>query len=51
MIKLSIILPVHNEEDIIENVYSELKNFLKQKKISTEIILVENGSRDDSFTE
>lgn len=49
MIILSIVLPVHNEEELIENVTLQLHAFLKKKKIDSEIILVENGSTDNSY--
>lgn len=48
MIKLSIVLPVHEEEYIIEATFKEIyKNILKAEK-SVEFILVENGSTDRS---
>lgn len=49
MIGLSLILPVHNEESIIESVFKRIYNHLKKNKISFEIILVENGSKDKSL--
>lgn len=49
MILLSLILPVHNEEGVIESVFEKTYKNLKKSKITFEIILVENGSRDNSL--
>ncbi|OGH10385.1 MAG: hypothetical protein A2857_05180 [Candidatus Levybacteria bacterium RIFCSPHIGHO2_01_FULL_36_15] len=46
MIELSLILPVHNEEDIIEQVLDDIEKKINNLKIRHEIILVENGSSD-----
>jgi len=48
-IDLSLILPVHNEEDIIEPVFKQIKNTLDELSIRYEVILVENGSIDASL--
>lgn len=45
---LSLILPVHNEEDIIEKVLREIIETLNSCKITYEILLIENGSSDNS---
>lgn len=47
--KLSVILPMYNEEKAIRSVAEELIKILKKNKISHQIILVEGGSTDDSF--
>ena len=49
MIEFSLILPVHNEEEIIEKVYKEIYNILKKTKAKFEVFLVENGSKDNSL--
>jgi glycosyltransferase involved in cell wall biosynthesis len=49
MTDLSIILPVHNEEDIIEAVVKEILAVLGKLKMTYQIILVENGSTDSSL--
>lgn len=49
MVNLSLILPVHNEENIIIPVYLSIKKTLDRLKISWECILVENGSLDHSL--
>ena len=43
---LSLILPVHNQETIIEPVVNQIKSVLVKNKIKFELILVENGSKD-----
>jgi len=45
---LSLTLPVHNEETIIEKVLKEIIATLNDCKISYEILLIENGSRDNT---
>lgn len=45
---LSIIVPCYNEEACIDAFYEELKNTLKGKKISYEVIIVDDGSTDDT---
>ena len=45
---LSVVVPVYNEEKILEKNMKILDNYLKKLKISHEIILSENGSTDSS---
>src|ERR1035437_4092013 len=45
---LSLTLPVHNEEDIIKKVLTEIIDTLNKCKITYEILLIENGSSDKS---
>ena len=47
---LSIVIPVYNEEESIRPLISELQEVLKGIKESSEIIFVDDGSRDRSFT-
>lgn len=47
MAKLSVVIPVYNEEKNIEILYNELKEALKE--YNYEIIFVDDGSRDDTF--
>lgn len=47
---LSIIIPCFNEESNITNTYTELKNTFENRIDSYEIIFVENGSSDQSFS-
>lgn len=50
LVSLSIVIPCHNEEEVIESTYQELKKLIDQwmKKIINgyEIVLVNNGSTD-----
>lgn len=46
--KFSIIIPAYNEEGTIKGVLEELKNYLKEKKYQTEIIIVNDGSTDQT---
>ncbi|MFA6533099.1 MAG: glycosyltransferase family 2 protein [Patescibacteria group bacterium] len=47
--KLSMVLSMFNEEKAIKSVVEELIRVLNKNKISHQIILVEGGSRDNSF--
>ncbi len=49
-ISLSLILPIHNQEDITASVVSEIVKDLNKNKILFEILLVENGSTDNTYT-
>lgn len=46
MIELSLLVPVFNEEKIIEENLKIIIDFLKSQKYSWEIVLVDDGSRD-----
>jgi len=47
--QLSVILPIHNEEEGIENFLLSLIRLLREKKIIAELLCVENGSTDNSL--
>ena len=47
MIKVSIIVPVYNAEQYIVNC---IKSILAQKYLSFELILVDDGSQDESLS-
>ena len=47
--QLSVILPIHNEEEGIENFLLSLIRLLREKKITAELLCVENGSTDNSL--
>lgn len=47
--KYSIILPVYNEEQTIPALYSKIKELLDKLDGETEVILVNDGSRDNSY--
>ncbi len=44
--KISIVIPVYNEEENIEKLYEELKEVLENLKLDYEIIFVNDGSTD-----
>lgn len=46
---LSIIIPVHNEENRLPSALEQLSNFLNQQTYSSEILVVENGSSDKTL--
>lgn len=45
---ISIVIPVHNEEEVLEELYTRLTNALDNLKKSYEIILTNDGSTDRS---
>src|SRR4030042_4743592 len=47
-IKLSLIIPAYNEEKIIADNLEKISNFLKAKEYSWEIIVVNDGSKDNT---
>ncbi len=47
--KLSIILPAKDEEELLPSVLKEIVNYLKKTGLSYELIVVENGSSDNTF--
>lgn len=47
---LSIIIPVYNEEKRIVNTISEIAKYLALKPVEYELIIVDDGSRDNSST-
>jgi glycosyltransferase involved in cell wall biosynthesis len=47
--RLSIIVPIYNEQDNIKRLYSEINKAMKPLKINWELILVDDGSRDKSL--
>lgn len=46
---VSIIIPVHNEEDVIESLLARLQSSLKPLKYSFRLIFVDDGSRDKTI--
>ena len=48
-IDLSVVIPMYNEEDVVEQLYARLTSILIGTRRSYEIIFVEDGSRDNTF--
>jgi len=48
-LKLSVIIPVHNEEDSIRVLYQELIDALENLDQGFELIFIDDGSTDQSF--
>ncbi|HSD07443.1 glycosyltransferase family 2 protein [Flavobacterium sp.] len=46
--ELTIIIPVYNEEDNLERVHQEMKQFLNIAKKKTKVLFVNDGSKDNS---
>jgi len=46
--ELTIIIPVYNEEDNLDRVHQEMKQFLNIAKKKTKILFVNDGSKDNS---
>ena len=51
MKKISISIPVYNEENNVKRAYSEIKKFFLEKKIIYEIIFTDNNSTDNTSLE
>ena len=49
LLDLSIVVPVHDEEDNVAPLYEALSTALKTLGRSYEIIVVDDGSRDDTY--
>ncbi|MBI3495370.1 glycosyltransferase family 2 protein [Candidatus Berkelbacteria bacterium] len=49
MKQLSLVLPIYNHADSLERIITKTKQVLKDAGIDYEIILVENGSTDNSY--
>ena len=47
--KLSVVIPMYNEEDNLDNLYTRLKAELDRTAPNHEMIFVDDGSRDRSF--
>lgn len=46
---LSIVVPIYNEAENIPSLYDEVESALRDTGLDYELILVDDGSRDDSF--
>jgi glycosyltransferase involved in cell wall biosynthesis len=47
---LSIIIPAHNEEKRLPRTLEQVFNFLNQQPFTSEVIVVENGSHDQTYS-
>ena len=50
-IDLSIVIPVYNEEESVSQLYNKLNETLPGLKLSYEVILIDDGSTDGSYSE
>lgn len=50
-INLSIVIPVYNESDSVEYLYSNLNGALSKLKLKYEVILIDDGSTDGTYDE
>jgi len=48
--KFTIIVPVYNEEENLDRVETELRNYLKIASVPTMVLFVNDGSKDNSLT-
>ncbi|GAB6180754.1 hypothetical protein JCM14036_20730 [Desulfotomaculum defluvii] len=46
--KLSLVIPLYNEQENVERVVAELQQALEQEHINYELVLVDNGSTDNT---
>jgi glycosyltransferase involved in cell wall biosynthesis len=46
---LSLVLPIYNEEDVIPELHRRLQDFLAKLPLETEVLFVNDGSRDRSM--
>ena len=47
---LSIIVPVYNEEESVQPLHTRISNVVKKQSFSYEIVYVDDGSRDETFS-
>ncbi|TQF74840.1 glycosyltransferase [Rhodococcus spelaei] len=45
---LSVVVPCHNEEDVLADLVREVLSTLEQADVDVELVLVDDGSRDDT---
>ncbi len=46
---LSLVLPIYNEEEIVPELHARLQDFLGKLRLDTEVLFVNDGSRDRSM--
>ncbi len=49
-LELSLVLPIHNQADITESIIDSIEKKLKKTNITYEILMVENGSSDNTLS-
>src|SRR5438270_13181891 len=49
MLKYSIVIPLHNEQENVTDLYDRLKAVMEGNGESFEIVFVDDGSSDDTF--
>ncbi len=49
MLDLSVVIPLYNEEDNIPPLYEQLSQALNELNLEYEVIVIDDGSQDDSF--
>ena len=49
MIDLSIVIPMHNESEVLETLFARLKPCIEQVTNNYEIVCVDDGSRDATY--
>lgn len=50
-LKISIVIPCHNEEKNIKRLYKEIKNVFNNNRYIIEVIFIDDGSSDNTYTE
>ena len=50
-IHLSLVIPAYNEEKIVKDTLDTIISFLRKKKYSWEVVVVDDGSNDDTVKE
>ena len=48
--QVSVVIPANNEQESVEILYNELLSVLKKNKIDYQIVFVDDGSTDDTFS-
>ena len=48
-VELSFVIPAYNEEDFIEDTLGTIDEVIKDKNLPYEIVVVDDGSRDDTL--
>jgi len=49
IVDISIVIPLYNEQDNVDALYSALTNVLQKQSFSYELIMIDDGSKDQTF--